>query len=492
MFKSTLTEILKTFSRQEIKEFSLFIQSPFFNTNQSVMKLYEQLSKLYPEFDAELTDKKIIFKKAFGKIDYNDSFMRMTVFRLTELAKEYLIFSNLQANSLFKNTILLDELNNRELDNLLNKSIADLDKKIRKEKAKDAETYYFKFKLEYYKNDIKSRDTKMITYKDILDKDLILEQKYMNTNFFINSLKFFQYFLNQKNFVVSTEGYPDFISEILGYLKQTPEYLDAPELNLYYKLVLLLITKDEQYFFELYKILFEDYDELKINSKHNLITVLKNYAHLKIQHGSKEYIEKAFEILKFSLEKDIVTFSPSAKYMTETRFMNIAWSGLILKKFDFTEKFINKYIDKVEPEKRKYVYAYNFAKLEFERGNFSEALKRLSDSGQIKNIMYKAAMKQLYVMIYYELKWFVQAAELVDSYRHFIRTDKLLPEMYKSQCNTFVNYTGKLLTIINNPVNKSYELEKLIAELKSTNSNWLLRKAMELSSGGDVKNENEK
>lgn len=481
MFKSALTDVLKTFSRQDLKEFGLFIRSAFFNTNESVVKLFEQLKLLYPGFDVKQTDKKLLFEKAFGKIAYNDSFMRMTIFRLMELAKEFLIIANLRENNLFKDTILLEELNNRELDNLLIKTAEDLNKKIEKEKAKDAETYYVKYKLEYYKNDIKSRDTKMITYKDILDKDLVLEQKYMNTNFFINSLKFFQYFLNQKNFVVNTEAYPGFINEILEYLKYNPEYLNEPELNLYFNLVLLLITKDEKYFNELYKKLFENNNDLKINSKHNLVTVLKNYAHMKVHEGNKEYFEKAFEILKFSLEKNIITFTPSGKYMTETRFMNIVWSGLVLKKFEFTAEFIDKYIDRVEPEKRQYVFAYNFAKLEFERGNFSGALERLGKSGQIKNVMYKAAVKQLYMMIYYELKWFVQAAELLDSYRHFIKTDKLLPEMYKTQCNTFINYFNKLLNIADSPANKSYDLEKLIGELKLTNLNWLLKKAIELS-----------
>lgn len=481
MFNSALTKVLKTFSKQEIKEFGLFIKSPFFNTNQSVVRLYEQIKMLHPDFDEKLSGKKLLFEKAFGKIDFNDSFMTMTVFRLMELAKQFLVFANLQRNDLFNGTILLDELNHRELDNLLVKSISDLDKKIKKEKANDAETYYAKYKLEYYKNDIKSRDTKMITYKDILDKELILEQKYMNTNFFINSLKFFQYFLNQKNFVVNTEGYPDFINEILGYIDQNPDYLNEPELNLYYKLVKLLITNDDKYFFEMYKKLFEDKDDLKINSKHNLIAVLRNYAQRKVQEGQREYVEKAFEILKFSLEKDITTYSPSSKYMTETRFMNIVWTGLSLKKLDFTEEFINKYINKIEPEKRQYVFAYNAAKLEFERNNFSLALQKLSESGQVKNVMYKAAIKQLQLMIYFELKYFIPAGELLDSYRHFTKTDKLLPEIYKSQCNTFINYYDRLLKIAVSTDKKSIDLEKLITELKLTPLNWLLKKAIEQS-----------
>lgn len=480
MYNSNLTDALKTFSKQELKEFSLFIQSPFYNTNQSVIKLFEQLKKLHPEFDSKQSNKKFLFEKAFGKIQYNDSFMRMTTHRLMELLKEFLVAVNLKNNDLFRDTILLDELNNRELDVLLSKSISDLDKKEKKLIARDAGSYYIKYMLEYYKNDIRSRDTSMITYKDILDKDLVLEQKYMNINFFINSLKFFQYFLNQKNFVVNTEGYPDLTNEILDYLENNPVYLEEPELNVYYKLVRLLISKNEKYFDELYVKLLNNSDDLNTNTKYNLIAILRNFTHIKVQQGDASYTEKAFAVLKFSLDHNIITILPSSKYMSETRFMNVVWTGLFLKKHEFIETFIEKYISRIEPDKRQYVLAYNLARLEFEKGNFNEALKQIGQTGQIKNVMYKAAVKQLYIMIYYELKMFQPALDQNEAYRHFANTDKLLPEIYKTQCITFVNYFKRLLHLAESPDSKKIVVQKLIDDLKPTTLQWLKNKADQL------------
>ncbi|MDQ3022386.1 MAG: hypothetical protein M3R36_17735 [Bacteroidota bacterium] len=240
-----------------------------------MIKLYEQIKKLYPEFEEKQSNKKLLFENAFDKIKYNDSFMRITVFRLQELAKEFLINKNLQRNYLMKGTLLLDELNYRELNNIMLKSVNDLDKRIQKQKAKDAETYLANYRLEYFKNDVKSRDTKMITYKDMLDKDLMLEQKNLNIFFFISSLKFFQYFLNQKNFVVNAEGYPEFMNYILEYLKLNSNYLDVISLKVYYYLVLMLLTKEDKYFLALEKILFEDRDDLSYVEKFNLITCIE-------------------------------------------------------------------------------------------------------------------------------------------------------------------------------------------------------------------------
>ena len=480
MLKSPLIEAIRTFIKQDIKEFGLFIQSPFFNTNQSVIKLYEQIKKLYPEFDEKQMDKKLMFGKAFGKIKYDDGFMRMTVFRLLELTKEYLIHKNLQRNFLMKDTLLLDELNSRELNTLMVKSIHELDKKIEKQKTKEAETYLASFRLEYFKNDIKARDTKMITYKDTLDKDLMLEQKNLNTFFFISSLKFFQYFLNQKNFVIKAEGYPDFMNDVLKYLKSHTEYLNAPVLKIYFYLVMLLTEKDDKYFFELKKILFEDKDDLSYTEKFNLIVVLRNYAQQKHHEGNNEFIEIVFDILNFSIEKNLLTPLPGGKYINELRFMNIVWSGLTAKKFGWVRDFMKKHINKIEPDKRQYVLAYNTAKMEVELGNYHEALEKLGKSGPVKNIFYKAAIKQLTLMIYYELQWFIPMTDLLDAYRHFIRTDKLLPNIYKTQCNSFINCLSRLLKIIESTENKSFELSELISELRTTPQAWLLRKAEEL------------
>ena len=104
----------------------------------------------------------------------------------------------------------------------------------------------------------------------------------------------------------------------------------------------------------------------------------------------------------------------------------------------------------------------------------------LGKSGSIKNAFYKAATKQLSLKIYYELKWFAPAYDLLDSYKHFIKTDKLLPEMYITNSNLFIKYYSKLLKIIESRGENKFVVSKLISELKLTSLDWLLKKAEEL------------
>lgn len=480
MHNSTLIGVLKTFSTQEMKEFSSFIKSPYFNTNQSVIKLFEQIRKHHPKFDEKHLQKKMLFEKAFGKIRYGESFMGMNISRLMELAKEFLIQKNLQRNDLNRDTVLLDELNFRELRDLMMKSINALEKKLVKQKAKEADAYLAKYRLEYFKNEVKVNDTKLITYKDTLDEKLMLEQKSLNIFFFINSLKFCQYFLNQKTFVVNAKGYPDFMNSIFDYLKQHSEYLKIPVLKVYYNICLMLITNDEKYFFELKKMLFESKDTISYNEKFNMTVILRNYAQKKFNEGREEYTAYIIDFIKYSIKHNLLTLSQHGKYISEMRFMTVVWVGIRSKELEWTENFIKKFKDRIEPDKKPYVLAYSLACLEFDRKNYSGALEKLVKSGPIKNVFYKSAIKQTTIMIYYELKWFVQAAELLDSYVHFVKTNKLLPEMYLSKCNSFIGYFSRLLKLNNKTGNNAYEISKLISELKPTSEKWLLEKAKEL------------
>ena len=213
--------------------------------------------------------------------------------------------------------------------------------------------------------------------------------------------------------------------------------------------------------------------------KFNLIANLRNYAQKKFNEGQSEFKTSVIEIIKFSIKKNILTTAEGGKYVSELRFMTIVWVGIVSNELNWIEKFIKEFINKIEPNKRQYVFAYNISILEFTKKNYTEALEILGKSGSIKNVFYKTAVKQLTLMIYYELKWYTPAFDLLDSYKHFIKTDKLLPEIYKSTSSIFIKYYSKLLKIIESTGDEKFVITKLISELKLTSQQWLLEKAEE-------------
>ena len=99
MIKSNLVELLRSFSLHEIKEFGEYVHSPFFNKNQSVMKLYDYIRKQYPEFRSEKLKKEFVFNALFPRAEYNDGFMRTLIFLLTQNAEQYLSHINYKNQS---------------------------------------------------------------------------------------------------------------------------------------------------------------------------------------------------------------------------------------------------------------------------------------------------------------------------------------------------------------------------------------------------------
>ncbi|MEO8210707.1 MAG: hypothetical protein ABI840_09095, partial [bacterium] len=60
MHTNTLIDLLKTFSAKELKEFSEFLRSPFFNKRNAVVNLYNVLIRSHPDYEKESISKENI------------------------------------------------------------------------------------------------------------------------------------------------------------------------------------------------------------------------------------------------------------------------------------------------------------------------------------------------------------------------------------------------------------------------------------------------
>ena len=66
-----LIRVLKSFSALEWKRFGRFVQSPYHNTNQSLIKFYEVLKKRFPFEEVDDLEQERLFKKVYKKEKFN-------------------------------------------------------------------------------------------------------------------------------------------------------------------------------------------------------------------------------------------------------------------------------------------------------------------------------------------------------------------------------------------------------------------------------------
>ena len=99
MFSDKLLRLLSEFSTTERNQFRAFLQSPFFNTNEDFVQLFELVDEQLRQEDKDLTanpalEKERVWKKLYGRSPYDDEKMRRLSSGLTQYAFQYLAYVN--------------------------------------------------------------------------------------------------------------------------------------------------------------------------------------------------------------------------------------------------------------------------------------------------------------------------------------------------------------------------------------------------------------
>jgi len=121
MHNSKLIQVLKTFSKKEIKQFREFTQSPFFNKNKFVISLLDVLIRFYPEFQDKKLDAKNVFKIIFPDEEYDYFKIRNLSSDLLAVSMEFLKIIFFQKNEHQNTLYLLEQLRDRDLDKMFQK-----------------------------------------------------------------------------------------------------------------------------------------------------------------------------------------------------------------------------------------------------------------------------------------------------------------------------------------------------------------------------------
>src|ERR1051326_3937640 len=153
MLDHQIIEILKTFKDEELKNFRNFIISPYFNTSDAVVKMYDALVTFYPGFPSEDLSKESLYAAIKPGMKYNDSTTRNLLADLLKLAENFLNQSNWEKKNNELKTNLLSELTNRNQPKLFWKNIKNIEMTLDLDKNIDSERYYERFRVESFKHD---------------------------------------------------------------------------------------------------------------------------------------------------------------------------------------------------------------------------------------------------------------------------------------------------------------------------------------------------
>jgi len=153
VINSKLIEILKTFSKQELRDFVKFTKISYFNKGKNYLPLLNVLRKFYPEFNNPELTKFYVYERLFQGKKYNDQVIRNMLSGLLKICGQFIVINNIKFNSTDYNIILADELKNRMLfkhaESYINKSLKEID-----ETAVDKDYFRKRYELMQVKREI--------------------------------------------------------------------------------------------------------------------------------------------------------------------------------------------------------------------------------------------------------------------------------------------------------------------------------------------------
>jgi hypothetical protein len=205
---------------------------------------------------------------------------------------------------------------------------------------------------------------------------------------------------------------------------------------------------------------------------------LENYCKKRVRKGHNDFLNELFDILKIEIEKKLymIQGNMSAKF-----YRCVVDTALKLNKFDWTLEFIEKYRNKLLPAVLANTYIFSLALYEFAMKNFESSLELLSKV-KYDEVYQKIELRSLMAELYYELWMEESLFAHIDSFRHFLSNDKLLPAERKKYFCSFLKHLRNL-TCLKDKHERSvlFSLKKQIKEDDALyNKDWLLKKVKEL------------
>ncbi len=468
MIKSKLLKAFKKLSKEELKDFKKFVQSPYFNNSKEVVKLCEYLIKEAPDFVEKRLDRKVVYQRITRTKTYNDGKMRVLMSGLYKQIRRFLALQGFERDEAFAQLFLLREFMHRGMDDSFTTQLKSLQQL--KNQMPTSEDYYlqnFYLELIHHRYLIQRGERNVEPNLQGLSQSL-------STFFIANQLRYYASMLSyQQMFNIHYEL--SFEPALIDYLEKNWE-LYPPIIGTYYFCILTMLHPNEiNHYQELKTLLGSAFEEMPSEMLVDVYAHTRNYCIRQIRTGNLQYLEELFDIYELMIQQNMLL---QEEQIRASDYRNIVVNAIRLKKYDWAKNFITNHHDFLEPNHKHNTYHYCQALLHFELQAFSQTLDHLREINS-REIFIVLNHKTLLIKSYYELEEIISLDALIKSFKEYLRNHKEIG--IRQYFINFVNFVNQLQNV--NYFDKG-KVEKLKAKIQETpqvtEKAWLLAKVNEL------------
>ncbi|MFN0215750.1 MAG: hypothetical protein ACKVT2_15940 [Saprospiraceae bacterium] len=472
MFSNKLISILQILSKVERNRFRKYLLSPYLNDQPDLVSLFDITENALREGIIDQLKRQEVWQKLCPKKPYNDAQMRRLASDLNQMALRFLSAEARKQNPLAEALELQQILEKPELKKQLAGVERNILRLLDETPGQSPEYYLACFQVHH---NVFIRAAKTIVTSGYAEKlwtaDTHLEYFYLTQKlkYYVNWLLYSRSRTTEKELAL-----PFGLWEILD----RPPFNKVALLIIYRKIIECLTEpENEQRFKNLLDTIEFQGQALSKSDLRECYQIAQNYCAIKINQGVRTYYREMFNIFKKIIQKDVLL---EAGNLSEGLFKNIVTVGLGVGEFEWTESFIDKYTANLPSDIRENARTFNLASLHFHQKKFHQVIELIRDV-EYSDVVYTLSTKQLLVRTYYELDETLALDSLIDSFKIFLRRNKLISKSQKREYLNFLNFV-KNLTILN--ANESRKVAKLQTRIEKSSSitpkKWLLEKIDEL------------
>jgi len=464
MQNSKLIDLLKTFEKEDWRWFRKFLLSPYFNSREDLVPFFDYLRKCAPEFEEKAIRKEKVFKKVYPKQAYDEKQISYAMNFMLSQAERFLAQREIETKPPLVNNYLLQSLVDRNLDKHYKYQYEKSIKTLNKWKKESSDYYYFEFQMSKIAN-ARFLSQKLRRY----DKNLENINESLDQLFALNKIKYSCEMLSRSQFLKSEYSPPS--EEEIQRLFIIINKEKSPLTIIYLEIYQLLKEENSEQNFENLKQYLNDFrNDIPKSEKSDIYLHGINYciAQINKKNNQKYYAEQLLNLYLTGIEQE---FLLNNGYLTPSTLKNVVKLGLNLKKYDFTEEFIQKYYKKLEEEFQEDALHFNLADINYRRKNYQEAQIHLIQV-QYSDVFYNLGAKAMLLKIYYETNEGEALFALIASFSIYLRRNK---KIAKDTRDRYLNFTSILGKIVRAHKEKYPAIIEKINNTKQLNNrNWLL------------------
>jgi len=472
MFSEKLLSILQTLSKVARNRFRKYLLSPYLNDQPDLIHLFEIADKALRDGRFVQLERYAVWEKMYPDKPFDDTHLRRLSSDLNQLALQFLSAEARAQNPLAEALDLQRLLAKPELKKHLSGVERNINRLLETVPGYSSEYYLAHFNL--HNNTLNKASMRLSSAgyaEKLASADFFLECFYLTQKFelYIGWLLFQGSRISEKSVELSRKVWESIDDQ---------RFEAIPLLSVYRNVVNCLNEPEaETHFKNLLENLAFHSENLTKSDLRKCYFIAQNYCALKINQGKPEYYRSVFEIFKKIIHGELLLEDGT---LSEGIFKNIVTAGLGVGEFEWTEHFIEEYARYLPNNIRDNARTFNLAYLYFHQKRYQNVIELLQHV-EYSDVTYVLGSKLILIQTYYEMQEIFVMDSLIDSFRIFVRRNKVLSKNLKRE---YINYLGfvKKLTDLRLSGQKASDKfrEKIQASSSSTSKKWLLEKIDEL------------